>query len=463
MVFSSLTFLYAFLPITLFLYFIVPNKYRNFVLFLVSLFFYSWGEPKYMFIMLASILMNYLFGFAIDKHKDNNRSKAKTYVTICITLNLLLLGFFKYYDFFISNLNHLGLTFLHPLKIWLPIGISFYTFQTMSYPIDLYNNKCSVQRSFIAFGAYVCMFPQLIAGPIVRYTDIAKQLEERTITLNDFYEGILRFVIGLSKKVLLANNFGMIFDEISTLTNNQTTLTAWLGILCYAMQIYFDFSGYSDMAIGLGRMFGFTFLENFNYPYISKSITEFWRRWHMSLSYWFRDYVYIPLGGNRCSTKRQILNIMIVWLLTGFWHGASWNFVLWGVFYGIILLIEKFLLNKYLKNLPSCLQHIYTMFIVLIAWVLFAFTNINDAMHYISLLFGSTKTFANTLTLYYLRNNIVLLIVGLIACTPIAKSKYNPKNTHLQPLIPILVILAMFVCTAFIVDATYNPFLYFRF
>jgi len=353
MVFSSLTFLYAYLPIVLAVYFAVPLRWRNLVLLIVSLFFYGWGEPVYVLIMIASIIINWLFGKGISAYRDKDRKRAGKLLAVCMVFNLLLLGFFKYFDFFAENLNALGLHFIHPLHLGLPIGISFYTFQTMSYPIDLYRHDTDPQKSLVSFGAYVCMFPQLIAGPIVRYTDIAKQLNSRTITAEGFSEGILRFMTGLAKKVLLANSVGQVYESIAALSvSQQSALTAWLGAICYTFQIYYDFSGYSDMAIGLGRMLGFDFLENFNYPYISRSITEFWRRWHMSLSFWFRDYVYIPLGGNRLGMRRQIFNIMVVWLLTGFWHGASWNFVLWGVFYGIVLIMEKVFLLLSVTSIP---------------------------------------------------------------------------------------------------------------
>ena len=465
MVFSSLTFLYAYLPIVLAVYFLVPIRWRNFVLLIVSLFFYGWGEPVYVLIMIASIIINWLFGRAIGKTRTDNRKKAKQYLILCMIFNLALLGFFKYWDFLAENLNHLGIFLIRPLRLGLPIGISFYTFQTMSYPIDLYRFDTDPQESLISFGAYVCMFPQLIAGPIVRYTDIAKQLNHRTISPAMFYEGIRRFMTGLCKKVLLANNAGQVYEAIAALpASQQSAATAWIGAICYTFQIYYDFSGYSDMAIGMGKMLGFDFLENFNYPYISKTITEFWRRWHMSLSFWFRDYVYIPLGGNRRGFRRQILNIMIVWLLTGFWHGASWNFVLWGVFYGIVLILEKLFLLKWLEKMPDWVCHIYTMVLVILNWMIFANTDIARGFTYIASMFGSTGTLANGLTLYYLRDNLVLLVICAIAATPLAKTKWNflrsEKGEYLMPLVTAAGLIA---CTAFIVDASYNPFLYFRF
>lgn len=464
MVFSSLTFLFAYLPIVLAVYYLVPMRWRNLVLLLVSLFFYGWGEPVYILVMIFSILMNWIFGNFISRYRDNDLKKAKHFLVICIILNLALLGFFKYWDFFASNLNHLGLS-LPILHLSLPIGISFYTFQTMSYPIDLYRKQTDPQKSLVSFGAYVCMFPQLIAGPIVRYVEVAKQLNHRTLSRQGFYDGIRRFLVGLCKKVLLANNAGQVFETISHLpVSERSVLTAWLGIILYAFQIYFDFSGYSDMAIGLGKMLGFDFPENFNYPYISDSITEFWRRWHMTLSFWFRDYVYIPLGGNRHGLKRQLINIMIVWLLTGFWHGASWNFVLWGVYYGVILILEKLFLLKWLKKSPAWVRHVYTIFVFLIGWVLFAFTDLHTVGDYLSSLFGASGVLADGRALFYLRDNLVLLIVGTIACTPIAKTRWNLLNTEKgEVLVPVLTVAGLAVCTAFIVDASYNPFLYFRF
>lgn len=464
MVFSSLTFLFAYLPIVLAVYYLVPMRWRNLVLLLVSLFFYGWGEPVYILVMIFSILMNWIFGNFISRYRDSNRKKAKHFLVGCIVVNLALLGFFKYWDFFASNLNHLGLS-LPILRLSLPIGISFYTFQTMSYPIDLYRKQTDPQKSLVSFGAYVCMFPQLIAGPIVRYVDVAEQLDHRTLSRQSFYDGTRRFIVGLCKKVLLANNAGQVFETISHLpVCERSVLTAWLGIILYAFQIYFDFSGYSDMAIGLGKMLGFDFPENFNYPYISDSITEFWRRWHMTLSFWFRDYVYIPLGGNRHGLKRQLINIMIVWLLTGFWHGASWNFVLWGVYYGVILIMEKLFLLKWLKKSPGWVRHVYTIFVFLIGWVLFAFTDLNAIGGYLSSLFFASGVLADGRAWFYLRDNMVLLIVSTIACTPIAKTGWNILNTEKgEVLVPVLTVAGLAVCTAFIVDASYNPFLYFRF
>ncbi len=461
MVFSSLTFLYAYLPLVLIVYFLVPFRYRNLTLFIVSLFFYGWGEPVYIFVMLLSITMNWLAGRQIRRQP----AQARRCLVFCIIANLLLLGFFKYWDFFVENLQHLGLTFIPLLHLSLPIGISFYTFQAMSYPIDIYRGKAEPQTSLITFGAYVTMFPQLIAGPIVRYVDVAARLIRRQVDSASFADGINRFTVGLCKKVLLANSAGAIYTDILALPNSRmTTMTAWIGIVSDALQINFDFSGYSDMAIGLGRMLGFRFPENFNYPYIAVSVTDFWRRWHISLSTWFRDYVYIPMGGNRKGLRRQLFNIAVVWLLTGFWHGASWNFILWGILYGIVLMLEKLGLLKILNHLPKWFGRIYTLLVVLIAWVLFANTDLNASLRYIRMLFGSTGMFADAMTLYYLRDHFLLFFVGILACTPIAQTRFNPlRHRYGRFLIPVLVPVALLICTAFIVSSSYNPFLYFRF
>ncbi len=465
MVFSSLTFLFAYLPIVLAVYYITPLRWRNLVLFLVSLFFYGWGEPVYILLMILSILMNWIFGIRIEYYKKRDRKRSKRNLVLCIILNLSLLGFFKYWDFIATNLNAIGLSFMPVLNLSLPIGISFYTFQAMSYPIDLYRGDTEVQKSPVNFGAYVTMFPQLIAGPIVRYRDVAAQLKKRTETLDKFTNGITRFMTGLSKKVLLANSAGQVWEAVNALNPSETSVvTAWIGIACFTFQIYFDFSGYSDMAIGLGKMLGFDFLENFNYPYISKSITEFWRRWHMSLSYWFRDYVYIPLGGNRHGLKRQIINILIVWLLTGLWHGAAWNFILWGLLYGIVLIIEKTFLLKKLEKAPNWVCHVYTMIVVMIAWALFANTDITQAFHYIGMMFGGAASFINSATLFFLRDHFVLLTVCVIACTPFGKNlMHTIRESRFFWMIPVLTVVSFLICTAFIVDGTYNPFLYFRF
>lgn len=464
MVFSSLTFLFVYLPIVLVVMKLSPLKLRNFSLFIVSLIFYGWGEPIYILIMLFSTVFDYFNGYMVGKYIDQ-RNIAKRFVILSIVGNLLILGFFKYFDFFAINLNALGLTFIEPMGISLPIGISFYTFQTMSYPIDVYRKEASVQKNIISFGTYVTMFPQLIAGPIVRFKDIAKQLDYRELSNDKFADGVRRFVIGLAKKVLLANNIGLVWDSILKNPSNAV-LTSWLGAIAFAFQIYFDFSGYSDMAIGLGKMLGFEFLENFNYPYISKSITDFWRRWHISLSTWFRDYVYIPLGGNRLGLKRQILNISIVWLLTGFWHGASWNYVLWGIYFGLILIIEKLFLLKILEKLPKFLTHIYALVLILIGWVIFAIEDISTMGNYFMSMFDINHApLIDGQTLFYLRDNFVLIIILIIASTPLFKNLFNKyiMNRKVEWITIVLIIVGLFVCVAYLVDATYNPFLYFRF
>ncbi|RDC49392.1 MBOAT family protein, partial [Acinetobacter sp. RIT592] len=387
MVFSSIVFLFTFLPITLILYYISPRKMKNIVLLLISLIFYAWGEPVYVFLMMFTTVFDYLIGLLINKYR-RNKIKSKRIFIFAVLVNLGILGFFKYYGFVIENINSVFSLNIGYNQLPLPIGISFYTFQTLSYVIDVYLDKVKVQKSLISFGLYVTMFPQLVAGPIVRYTDIDYQLKHRTHSMNKFGEGVDRFIQGLSKKVLLANNIGIIFTSIQQYDASEiSVLTAWLAIAAYTLQLYFDFSGYSDMAIGLGKMLGFDFIENFNYPYISKSVTEFWRRWHISLGSWFREYVYIPLGGNRCSTIFQLRNLCIVWFLTGLWHGADWNFILWGLYYGLILIIEKFLLKDILERMPSVIQHIYTMVLVMIGWTFFGIESIQKSLEYIKVMF----------------------------------------------------------------------------
>lgn len=467
MVFSSLLFLFRFLPLVLIVYFLAPKKMRNFILFVFSLFFYAWGEPVYVFLILLSTLVDYtagrIVGYLISKDK---KSKAKWAVLGSAVINLSLLGFFKYADFVIQTLNTVMSLELEPLELALPIGISFYTFQTMSYTIDVYREEAPVQKNFITFGAFVSLFPQLIAGPIVRYQTIAEQLNHREESFDQFAKGVLRFTIGLGKKVLLANQIGALWNEISSMqTSNLTVATAWLGILAYSLQIYFDFSGYSDMAIGLGHMFGFTFLENFNYPYESKSITEFWRRWHISLGTWFKEYVYIPLGGNRKGKVRHMLNIAIVWLLTGLWHGASWNFVLWGVYYGVLLVIEKFLLKKLLDKLPKFISHIYAVFFVMIGWAIFSWLDMSNPTGYMKALFGFGKVaLINDQFLYLLISNGLMLLIGMIGSTSIVKKKCTfMKEEGINFASVVYVGIVFIICVAFLINSSYNPFLYFRF
>ena len=456
MVFSSILFIFFFLPSFLICYFLVPKKLKNTVLLLFSLLFYAWGEPVYIILMIISALINYLFALLI------NKSSKKIYLVICVLINIILLGVYKYSGFFVDNINSLFNLDISNPDLSLPIGISFFTFQAMSYTIDVYRKDVMVQYNYFDLLTYICMFPQLIAGPIVRYETIAEELKTRKVNFYGFCSGFERFLVGLFKKVLIANSVGMLFDTIIVIPNTSlSTLTAWLGILAYSIQIYFDFSGYSDMAIGMGKMLGFNYLENFNYPYIAKSITDFWRRWHISLSSWFRDYVYIPLGGNRCSKIKHIRNILIVWLLTGFWHGANWNFIIWGLYYALILLIEKFVIKKYLDKLPKVLQHVYAIFLILIGWTIFAIEDFSKLIDYIKVMFsfGSYK-FIDSNFLYYGKNYLILFIIAIICCIPI---KIKIKNKIFM-FIKFLIYIILFIITiSFIVSDNYNPFLYFRF
>ena len=452
MVFSSVSFLFFFMPIFFILYYIVPSKFKNYCLLIFSLIFYAWGEPIYIFLMLFETFINYIFGLLIDK------KKRKSYLVITIILNILIIGFFKYGDFLINIVNDLFKLNLSKLNIGLPIGISFFTFQGMSYVIDVYRKEVKSEKNYFILLTYISMFPQLIAGPIVRYNDVSNELKERKTTFDSFSLGMTRFLKGLFKKVLLANVIGMLFEEISSNIIDMSLLTAWLGALAFALQIYFDFSGYSDMAIGLGKMLGFNFLENFNYPYIADSITDFWRRWHISLSTWFKDYVYIPLGGSKKGIKRTIINLLIVWLLTGIWHGADYNFILWGIYYGLLLILEKFVLKKFIDKLPNIIKHIYTIVLVLIGWVIFSICNINDLFMYLSKMFNFDNIIDNNF-LYYISNYGVVLLIGIVLSI-----KINIKENKLFNILkPIVYILLFVISISFIVSDTYNPFLYFRF
>ena len=462
MLFTSISFLYYFLPIVLIIYFIMPNKYRNFILFISSMFFYFYGEPKYIILMLLEIFIAYIGAIIIDKTKN------KTVFILTILIHVLLLCFFKYTDFLIININSIFKTNISLLRISLPIGISFYTFQIISYVVDVYKGKVSVQKSFIRLATYVSLFPQLIAGPIVRYETIEEELKTRSHSFENFAEGARRFTFGLAKKVLIANILGELCTNFDS--SSKSIVFYWLFSISYMLQIYFDFSAYSDMAIGLGRIFGFHFLENFNYPYISKSITEFWRRWHISLSSWFKDYVYIPLGGNRVGKIKLLRNILIVWLLTGFWHGASWNFIIWGLMFGIILIIEKLWFNKYLEKLPNILKRIYVLFIVMISFIIFKTDNLSEAFKIINGLFGFNKdVFINEITIYNLKNYFVVILIAILAATPILKNlisklKENKKTNYLINLLePFYIAFLLIVVTAYLIDNSYNPFLYFRF
>ncbi|NLD11726.1 MAG: MBOAT family protein [Clostridiales bacterium] len=467
MLFSSIIFLFYFLPIVLAAYFITPKKYmtaRNIILLAASLLFYSWGEPVYVFLMIYSAFFNYFMALEIAKDKRHGGT-GRNSMLFTLVVNLFILCFFKYFGFLMDTINSILGTDFHYTALALPIGISFYTFQALSYIFDVYRDRVKPQYSLLKFSLYLSLFPELIAGPIVKYRDVAEQLEERTESLEKFGTGSIRFIYGLGKKVLLANNLGALHTAIIALPDSQVSVvTYWIGIIAYTLQIYFDFSGYSDMAIGLGRMFGFEFMENFNYPYISKTITEFWRRWHISLSTWFREYLYIPLGGNRVPVHRHILNLMIVWSLTGLWHGASWNFVMWGTYYGVLLILEKYIYGQYLEKAPSWAQHIYAMLIVMIGWVFFSSTDLSTAISYIGVLFGvGAFPFANMTTLYLLRTNLVLLVLSGVLSTPEPRKQFQFFNKN-QPVFGIVIIFVIFILSvAYLIYSSYNPFLYFRF
>ena len=470
MVFSSILFITRFLPLILTIYFIVPKRIRNLVLFLSSILFYAWGEPVYILLMCFTIAVDYVFGIVIDKQVSaGKKNVAKVSLAAAVAINLLLLGFFKYANFTINTVNSLTGAGIAAIKLALPIGISFYTFQSLSYVIDVYRGDTKVQKNILDFGTYVTLFPQLIAGPIVRYRTVAEEMKGRVENRSDFARGISRFIFGMGKKVLLANNAGLLWDSVNALTASEMSVGSfWLGILAYTFQIYFDFSGYSDMAIGMGLMFGFHFDENFNYPYMAKSITEFWRRWHISLSTWFKEYVYIPLGGNRAGLVKQIRNIIIVWMLTGFWHGASWNFVAWGLYYGAILILEKVFLLKWIEKMPKLVRHIYTMLFVILGWVLFSFDSFKKGADFIAGMFGlGGYELVNTEFIYLLLNNIILLIILILASTDLPKKcieKFAAAKNIAVKLVNIAVLEMIFgICVAYLVAATYNPFLYFRF
>ena len=464
MVFSSLTFLFAYLPISLGLYFLVPLKWRNLVLLLVSLFFYGWGEPVYILIMFASIMIDYIHGLLVEKYRSNDK-KARWFVAESMIFNLLLLGFFKYYDFFAANLSLIPGVNIPQLGIPLPIGISFFTFQTMSYTIDVYRQDAPAQKNIVRFGAFVTMFPQLIAGPIVKYKTVAEDLDHRVNNTEDFALGARRFCVGLAKKVLLANSIGALWDTqlAAQAAGSLTVGGAWLGLIAFSFQIYFDFSGYSDMAIGLGRMMGFRFDENFNYPYLATSATDFWRRWHISLTSWFREYLYIPLGGNRGGTAKHIRNILIVWFCTGFWHGASWNFIIWGMYFAMWLLLEKFALKNILAKTPAAIKHLYTLLIAVVGWGIFGIEDLGRCWSYLRTCFGGGMLWSAA-DGYALRSYAVTLIVLVLASTTLGRDLWKklPEKAD-RILTPVLMALALVICTAYLVDGSYNPFLYFRF
>ena len=461
MLFSSIPFLYYFLPAVVLLYFLVPFKLKNTVLLAFSLVFYAWGEPRYVFLMIATILIFYFCGLAIDK--CTQKKWKKVWLIVSVVAGLGFLGIFKYADFFIESFNAATGISIPLLRLALPVGISFYTFQSMSYTIDLYRGNVPVQKNPINFGAYVTLFPQLIAGPIVRYIDVARELDSRTHSWDKIALGLRRFLVGLGKKIIIADNFALLM-KIFRESNDQSVLFYWMYAIAFAFNIYFDFSGYSDMAIGLGKIFGFNFIENFNYPYLSKSVGEFWRRWHMSLGSWFRDYVYIPLGGNRVSKGRWVFNTLAVWFLTGMWHGASWNFILWGLLYAVFLMIEKWV--PALQKLPTVLRRFYVLFIVLMGWILFNATDLSQAVTDLQCMFGFGGLPAvSAATLYYLRSYGLLFVVGIVGSTPIVRDVANRiGNTKVGAILePVVLILILLICTGYLVDGSFSPFLYFRF
>lgn len=470
MLFSSITFLFIFLPLTLLLYYLVPFRMKNYVMLAASLIFYAWGEPVYIILMILSIILNYFCGQDIYEKRDNARAM-KMSLMFGVVMNLLILGFFKYYGLLMDTVNAILPIDIPYRVLALPIGISFYTFQAMSYLIDVYRKEVKPQENILYFALYISMFPQLIAGPIVRYIDIEEQLKERSINPNKFGEGAMYFIRGLAKKVVLANTFGAVYEQVAAMQMSSfSTLTAWVGAIAYAFQIYFDFGGYSDMAIGLGKMFGFEFLPNFNYPYIAKSITDFWRRWHISLSTWFREYVYIPLGGNRCTPSRHILNLLIVWMLTGLWHGAQWNFMFWGLYYGVILILEKYLWGSKIEKLPSAVQHIYAFVLVLFGWVFFFSPTLGYAGQYLKVMFGiGANGIFDKQGFFMIFTNWLLIVIAILASAPrgyklLKKITGCWQSEEVRAIVTCAVYIAMFLlCIAFLVTETYNPFLYFRF
>lgn len=463
MLFSSIPFLYYFLPAVLLIYFLVPGKLKNTVLLLSSLFFYGWGEPKYLFLMMATILTFYGCGLAMGKWES--RGVKRFFLILSIVIGLGLLAVFKYADFFIDSFNAMTGLSVPLLRLALPIGISFYTFQSLSYTIDVYRGNVAVQKNPISFGAYVALFPQLIAGPIVRYVDVARELDHRTHSLEEATLGLRRFLVGLGKKILLANQFGQLVSIFRD-SGEKSVIFYWMYAVAFLLQIYFDFSGYSDMAIGLGRIFGFHFIENFNYPYLSRSVSEFWRRWHMSLGSWFRDYVYIPLGGNRVGKVRWIFNILVVWMLTGLWHGASWNFVLWGLLFAVLLLLERILP---VEQLPGALQHIYVLLAVLLSFVLFNAADLTQAGQDFRGMFGlGGVPFLSPETVYYLRSYGILFLAGIVGSTPLLRNGAVKLSEETCPRVmaalePLFLLGLLVLCTAYLVDGSFNPFLYFRF
>lgn len=464
MVFSSLPFLFIFLLATFLIYYIVPKKFRNTVLFAASLIFYGYGEPIFILLMMFSVTVNYISGILISESEQPKKKKA--ILIVCVIINLLILGYFKYTPLLVETAKKIpALAFLPDPEIALPIGISFYTFQTMSYTIDVYRGNCSAQKNYITFGTYVALFPQLIAGPIVRYVDVEQQLQSREESVEKISNGVRLFLFGLAKKVLVANEMGIIWDSFKASPAQNGILGSWAGIIAFTLQIYFDFSGYSDMACGLGEMFGFEFVRNFDYPYSCKSITEFWRRWHISLGTWFKEYVYIPLGGNRKGKARQCINIFIVWALTGIWHGASWNFLLWGLYFGVLLTAEKFFLLKALKKLPAFISHIYAMFFVIIGWVIFDCTDMSEMLPYLKSMFSLSSGIISQNGAYITFTHLPLFIIAAVLSLPVVRKVFhavrNKKAYRIAE--PVGAVILFMLCIASLVSSTYNPFLYFRF
>ena len=469
MLFSSITFLFLFLPVVLAVYYLVPWKVKNIALLIASLFFYAWGEPVYVVLMVLSILLNYFCAWDI-KENENEPVKAKFNVVFAVAVNLFILGFFKYYGFLLDTINAVFSTEIAYRELPLPVGISFYTFQAISYIVDIYRGKAQPQKNILYFALYISMFPQLIAGPIVRYEDIEAQLKHRRLSLQRLGQGAMYFIIGLAKKTVIANSVGAVFEQISEMpAGSLSVLTAWLGAFSYAFQIYFDFSGYSYMAVGLGKMFGFEFKKNFDYPYISKSVTEFWRRWHISLSTWFREYVYIPLGGNRCSVSRNIFNLMVVWVLTGMWHGAAWNFIAWGVYYGVILVMEKYVWGASLDMLPNPMRHIYTGIMVLVGWVLFFSPSLGYALRYLGAMIGGGTGIVDNQGAFLLFGHWLLYLLAVLGSSSLGMRLVNAvprmaRSARAQAAVSVVIYMGIFVISvAFLVTDTFNPFLYFRF
>ena len=464
MVFSSIFFIFSFLPVTIVAYYLVPHRMRNGILLLASLFFYAWGEPVYLFLMLYSILFNYIMGIDIARKQRRGKGGGVS-LFFGVVINLLILGFFKYYGFLAENIETLTGAVLPQLELSLPIGLSFYTFQSLSYLVDVYRGKARYQKNILSFGLYISMFPQLVAGPIVQYSDIDAQLRSRETSMDKFGQGVRYFIWGLGKKVLLANNLGAVYEAVAALPA-LSVLSAWVGALAYTFQIYYDFSGYSDMAIGLGRMFGFELKENFSHPYCARSITEFWRRWHISLGSWFREYVYIPLGGNRVSVLRHILNLLLVWALTGLWHGASWNFVVWGLYYGVLLILEKYLLRRVTERIPI-LGTIYTMLLVIVGWVFFFSPTLGAAGSYLKAMAGvGTVGITDEAGMYYLLTSLVLFWLSWIFAVPTASrisEEHMEWSDGWAPLFLLIHVGIFMTAVAYLIHDTYNPFLYFRF